>query len=643
MKQDNNYKFRVSISKDSYNSKEEVTAAICGNREDRKRLNIKYKMGFIETEVTPSELLNYGLNGKSFCNLFHNIPSTIKENGRVINLIRKSDGAFGLNAKKDLYFFGSYCICFDIEDTRYKSAKEFIGKLTYKPTLYYSTFSNYQLREDGTNKGARFRLIYVFDRLIQEKVFFNYVFDVLNDIVEEDVNEITSDKCSRKPSQYFNGTNINNPECNIEYGITNIIYSFDDFKISKDSDYLNWIKYQLEFGKLIKSNKEIYVKEYIKNNSNKNIENRNKVQNKDNTINLKTETDTFEENTPVNDEIFIDEELLRQYDNNTPEKFKKSKLWNEYLTKTQYIFRVEKEEWIEGLFQYVDDDYFKLPYVFYFLTPKKDGNKRRKTLYQLMCLRRIIKPTATPNEIAINCIIDIIRNDNSDGTFYDNSDGVLNGDFIRRNVTNCFGYSVEELKEHLKKEVQYLKETTRPKKGIIYRNRRSHSKETTYIILDEYYNPELSVADNLDSINNLYGFKVGKTTLYEYVKNRGIITDKNRLSDEEIIRMLDFSKSAIDNYISIKNEGYKVGNKRINKLYKENKNKEELSINKNKDNKSYTINLKTENNTISSDVSVKPIIYISKTTKEEKSCNIIPFTPKIDISQFAPSLKQGVM
>ena len=165
-------------------------------------------------------------------------------------------------------------------------------------------------------------------------------------------------------------------------------------------------------------------------------------------------------------------------------------------------------------------------------------------------------------ELVINTIIDIIR-------FYDNSDNVLNSDFIKRNVDTCLELSLDEILENNKREIEYLKSNTRPKKGIIYYSKKVHTKETTYLILDDIYNNELSVTDNLENIN-LMGYSIHKSTIYEYLKKRELKTDNTKLSNSELLLFTDFSKSAKENYNTIKSMGYKLDNKRYNKLYKSN-------------------------------------------------------------------------
>ena len=282
------------------------------------------------------------------------------------------------------------------------------------------------------------------------------------------------------------------------------------------------------------------------------------------TLNLIWQKDQMEVEEETEDEIQFDERLLNDWDRLEEDEFVKLPSWIRLLQNTRHYYRVEKETWINGQYQKVDDNYFRL---FYNLKRVQDGHGRRKDLFMRMCLRRLINPNITVEELTFNTLLDIIRQ-------YDNSDGLLNSDFIKRNIISCLDLSLEEIEEKYKGEIAYLKSLA-PKRGIIYKNRKSHTKEVTYSILDELYNKDLSISENLDIINNDYEFIVSERTLYRYIEDREIKTDKDKLSDEDLIGLTDISKSCIENYNYIKSLGYKVGDKRYRRIYKEYKSKSE--------------------------------------------------------------------
>lgn len=161
MQFNSNYKFDVSLSKESYSDKV-ISGAMIGTTkdEDNRRIRKQYGfkankgIGFERTSVTSEELLNSLLDGKVFCHLFN--PASTRK-----------DGTFASSQKKNENFIGSYVIGVDIDHTSYNSAEEYVSKLSLQPTFYYTSYSNMQQNEDGTSKGARFRLIYVLIRRLK--------------------------------------------------------------------------------------------------------------------------------------------------------------------------------------------------------------------------------------------------------------------------------------------------------------------------------------------------------------------------------------------------------------------------------------------------------------------------------------------
>lgn len=527
MRIDKEYKFTVSLSNESF-----IDKIICGamigstkneeNRKIRKQYNFKSNVGisYFENDVNCEMLLDKLINGHVICHLFK--PSQ-----------RRKDGSFGSNQKNNANFIGSYVIGVDIDNTQYNTVEEYIDKLSLKPTLYYTSYSNKQ-----PNKGARFRLIYVFDKLIKNFIYFRYLSYSLNQIIINDVNEEIDDTCNLRCSQYFNGTNINNPNLVVKYGCTNIIYSFNDLGISKDN-FIDYLKHNC----------------YYKTNSYKSIINKilNRLQST--TYYNKTENDTLEENHCESESNLIyDENLINDMVRLDYDEFMK---YNRH--KYNYYYRVEKSSWINNLYQVVDDTYFALPFSYGKNAILHDGQHRRKKVFMRMCLRRVMNPNADANTILFNAYEDIHK-------FFD-WDGLDLGEFLKRNIEYCFSKSIEEIENEFSDTLEYLRTTSKPKRGIIYKNRKAHTKETTYLILDTYYNTTLSVKENIEILYN-YGYAFNKTTIYDYLNNRNIPISNNKLNDDELMKIIDVSLTAKDNYLKLKELGFKIGNKRINKIYK---------------------------------------------------------------------------
>lgn len=520
----NNFNFTINISGEGYTNKKNATASL--SSKGAEAIGAK-KMCFFEHNVTVDEFLNYIYEGHSFCNLYRLDKdkkywySNSKGQKFLGYAYYRRDGktatkdGFKIDFKRNEYFTGSQAIFVDIDETKFKNVSEYIDCLTYKPTVVYMSYSDGIVK--NTVYSRRFHLVYVFDEILNKDEFI-YCSTNITKQIELDTNEPIADDCGERISQYMNGC----------YG-----------------------------------NDEMYVTYSIFNKN-------DITEVRTTTINDEMQNDTYEAETSItsekSDKCEFDMSIIKDWDRYVcgsigEDEFFKQRNWENLRRTTKYVYRVEKEEWINNLYQFVDEDYFSL---FWYINTIKDGGKRRRNLYQRMCLRRIMNPEITPNELVYNTIVDITR-------FFDNSDGVLNGDFIVRNIQNCFSYSIEEIAIKYAGELQYLKENTKPKKGIIYKNKAAHSKETTYQILDELYNIELSVKDNLDFINNVAGYMLKERTIYNYLKERKIKTDQNKLTDTELLELIDWNLTAKENYEILKDSGVKIGNKRFNKLYKENK------------------------------------------------------------------------
>lgn len=528
MKQDINYSFKVSISKEAFTDKI-ISGAMIGSTKIKENKQIRKAYGFnankgisyIEEELNAEELMNKLITGHVFCHLFN--PTE-----------RRKDGTFNSSQKKNENFLGSYVIGVDIDNTNYPSVEEYVDKLTLKPTLYYTSYSNLQ-----PNKGARFRLIYVFDKMIKNFIFFRYMAFKLNQIIINDVQEEIDDDCNLRCSQYFNGTNINNEDLNVSYSRSSIIYSFSDLNVSKD-DYISFLNNNC----------------YYKTNTHKKYINSLLKKLLNTTYYNEMQNDIYEEESTINQENCIyDESLIIDMGRLPYDEFMK---YNRH--KYHYYYRKENDTWINNSYQYVDDSYFALPYSYGKNAIIKDGQHRRKKLFMRMCLRRVLNHEVDANTILFNAYEDINK-------FFDFSDIPLE-DYLKRNIEYCFSKSIEDIEKEYSETIQYLKETTKPKRGIIYKNKSAHSKETTYLVLDKYYNTNLSVNQNIDIINNNFGFKVEERTIYYYLKSRNLKTDSSKVTDDEIFALINPKLNAKDNFQILKDSNIKIGNKRFNKLYK---------------------------------------------------------------------------
>jgi hypothetical protein len=93
-------------------------------------------------------------------------------------------------------------------------------------------------------------------------------------------------------------------------------------------------------------------------------------------------------------------------------------------------------------------------------------------------------------------------------------------------------------------------------------------KTVDYVKIESLYNTRLSIQENLDLLRQK-GIEVGKTSLYNYCKDKGI---GDRLSDDELRHLINPMQTVRQNLDLLKGKGYKIGNKKICKVLKEAKN-----------------------------------------------------------------------
>lgn len=599
MQSNEDFRFDISLSKESFVNKT-ISNAMIGkssqtNRQIRKEYGFKSSRGVSfdgDLYLTPSELLDYLLKGHVFCHIFN--PYYIRK-----------DGTFGSSQKTKRNFVYSNVIGVDIDETDYSSPQEYIDTLRLKPTFWYTSYSHLKYNEEKKYGGPRFRLIYVFNSHIDNPYYFRYCAAKLNEMIEEDTGEKIADKCNLNCTQYFNGTCTDNSDLNIEYGITNFIYELEDigvsFTKSSDTDYIDFLchrcyysslKFDDYFGIKIEL-KRISYKDYRYDNRKRMFVVNQEDKNTSHTINVNLEKDRTLEMDYIYEMTEPDTStyssatntILYDWDHNKIDDFLKCSQWVNAIRNTKYVYRKENN-WEDKNYQFVDDDYFSL---YHFRSRRFNGEGRRKTLYQRMCLRRLLSPQITKDEMVVNTIVDILR-------YFDNSDGVLNSDFIMTNIDTSYTLSLDEINEMYKVSIDYLKQETRPNKGYIMRCGNDKQK-VSYEILDDYYNRDYSVNENCVILKENYNISFSKSTLYEYCNNRNIKTDKNKLSDYEIMDLIDLTLSYRKSYEWFKDNNIKVGDKRLRRLY--NKKKEgingsyqgEYSI---KENRLHTINVKTE-------------------------------------------------
>ena len=352
------FQFLINVSREAYQKKEDARACLVYAGAKAIKRN---KMAFVQKEMTIPQFLDLATTGHTFCNLFNFDPKKeywIKNSkgqsyqSYPIYYKGENKGAMKIQFKSDKYFHGSQAVFVDVDYTSYKTVPEYLAKLSMQPTCVYMSFSDGI--EKSNVKSRRFRLVYVFDEILDQQKFL-YVSKSINDQIIADTGEDMEDDCGTRMSQYMNGVYGNDEKYEFDW-----IYTPRDFCVSGD----------------------YYIKPYI-------------------------EEIKEPEPEPEDDPMKFDNQML-----NDMESMEYKTFMHLYSTRYKYIYRTEKDAWEDGLYQFTDENYLQL---YYYREKVKDGEHRRKKLFWAACLRRLINPEIDPNTLLFNLYVDRERfYDNSD-------------------------------------------------------------------------------------------------------------------------------------------------------------------------------------------------------------------------------------
>ena len=471
MKNDN-IEFLITVSLDSYNSKEEAFAALSISERRRlkreKALDIK-AIKWEERKVNPQQLLSLVQSGYCYCPglFFQGVKDNLNSNNEIWkdNHFEKAfDGNYlnnGFTFKE--FWSGSYCIFIDIDCTGYNSMIEYINKLKLKPTIGYYTLSD---RPDN----RRFKLVYVFDFMINNPTEWEAISKYFHSKIQEDTLELLKDNCGTRLNQ------MSFPGASYDGYISGIVYEKNDL----------W--------------NVLYT--------------------------AKTEEQLQAERRTGKDssKIEIDQKLVSILSRNFPVK----DLRINYVDR---IYRtLDEVSWIDtSIFSLTRIGFTTTNYWELKNTPRKDGQERRKTLWKRMCLRRILKPDATPEEILVNAYIDR-------EAFIDNSDGVVSVDNLVRNVKSAFCYGIDELKNMFNPTIEYLKANS---PSMIFYNARWTNSQGELVKMDSGLRGKAKQMA-LQSFLKAYFLSPGKT-------DKEMIEEFNKCAELNGIKMRVKSRDTIIN------------------------------------------------------------------------------------------------
>lgn len=459
-----NFKFRLNVSRDNYESKADAIA--CLSKPGAKILG-KEKMAFAVNDVTVSEFLNYALSGHTFCNLFQFDPNqsywlTTSEGksyqSHPVYMRGPNRGYMKLGFKSDAFFYGSQAIFVDVDYTRFDNVLDYLNTLTYTPTCVYMSYSDKKPKHDVVSR--RFRMVYVMDYVLNKEEFLS-VSNAITRQIEVDTAEPMVDDCGTRISQYMNGV-----WGNAEYYQSDIIYTFSDFPA-----------YQVE----------------------------------------STPAPTITTSTSKQ-RISFDKQLLCDM-----ETMECNEFMHRYYTRYRYVYRTEKTDWPYITYQLTDENYLQ---TWYYREKQVDGQHRRAKLYKNACLRRLMYPDIDADTLLYNLYLDMVF-------FFDNSDGVITIDTLKRKVVNAIEKTREELEKYCEYEIRYWRQH-RPRfivnsKYELSRGQlREIDRHLRWKEIEKVYDRTRSVAENVSitgvPLSTLYRYcndsKIDPNPAYHQTKNQ---------------------------------------------------------------------------------------------------------------------------
>ena len=398
---------RITVSKLAYNTK---SIALRCQSEHWKKLDKDGLVPSVYTEVnaTPQQLCAALVNGYTVHTGLYidKVKSLLRNDGTIFrdNHFEKpfDDSGYLKRAYESYEFWcGSQFMFIDVDCTKASSIEEYVSKLKYRPTFGFYTPSD----KPGDR---RFKLVYCFDCIMTDPVFWAGLSYYLHREAEKDTGEELKDKCGRTRTQPTYGNQSAIPPV-----YDGIVYSPRDFNFIKfDQDVLDYVNEK--FAKKQSININPFYTWAI-----------GKAKNYNDLCSIVHPT-KLPYRTEDDSNVF----------------------WvKDYTVNSGYEWGLTKESYWE------------------LFTPSgmkiSDGHRRRIKLYKRTCLRRILDPTLKPEEALICLYWDREK-------IIDNSDGVVNNNQLVKCVEKAFLLSQNELEEETKNEIDFLRQQDRTPQ-IIYR------------------------------------------------------------------------------------------------------------------------------------------------------------------------------
>lgn len=496
MTEDRTFKFPISLSKDSYPTKESI---------DYRKIKLKV------IETTASELLLFIRQGYSYVHIF-------KDNNRA-----------------NTNFLRTNVISVDMDDSTIPM-KEQLTQLKFKPSFAYTSSSN-----GLPDKGFRFRLVYVFT----DPICSISAFEELYHRICSSNGLDPKDNCGGKVSQLMNG----NTKPNIEVYESGYLYQTTDFmSLDEQANLKQGInpKVQNKTSELSNNNSLQYIS---------NVQNWTDQPTEPTVIQITRKCLRkygYGSDEEIDKLLSENQSLLKYYWNFRDELFTPLHYHIPLIQETQLQFNNEGYHVFT-----IDEEYYKI-HIRYRkdkngkTTIKRyvDGECRRKNLNHNCYLLKKIKKDISLSELLYNMVY--MKNH-----YFDNTDGVITKTWVLDVVCKVLCCNIDDYKCENSKHPKLTtdKEYCRLK-GL---NRRSYSRECQkkerHSKIGEWYDLGLSVGENYKTAKKEGWYEGSLKTLQRFCVENGINPNPNRRPIEE---WYDPSKTAKENLEWAKSEGVKV-------------------------------------------------------------------------------------
>lgn len=457
-------KFEISISTKAYSDKNLI-----------KWNSVEYQ----RQSITVEEFALLIKEGYCFCHSF-------KTNGIL----------FGLSEKKDANFLSADMVFVDIDDSDIVM-NDYVGRLSKKPTLYYTTPNNHT---EKSNYKYRFRLCYLFCLPIYTVETYHSLYDGIAESIRKDIQDVEiKDNCGRTPSQQFSG----NAKAECELYVTDNVFSHSDFPYQSNNVSFS-SSLSISNGNLSKS--------------------------------AKKDDDTV---IGVKDLIIADKSFISDINTLSPYD-----LIDKYRTKYRYFTHTELH--FQDGYALIPSDYqeiYRQTYMDSFIKNNgdeikfsavkklRDGDNRRKKLYIAGLIMKNILPNITFENLLYNLICERTY-------YYDNSFFVLSNKVlanIARNVVNIPLEKIQLQSKRTKRKFCVDKSYC----AMLGISPNAMKNKVRKMLKDEEignaYDCSLSVAENLAAFKEM-DISVGKSKLYQWCKENGINTkgEKSNVCNHDI-------------------------------------------------------------------------------------------------------------